>query len=125
MEKIKEMDRGFEILINMVVGQYGYEWDAERDACTRRYRNGVVWVTWDDIGNGSLVCIGVNMNNGSSFVKDYQYYVGMGIEDVEDLYGRIIGIVWEMENGKVEIGVLERCTGILCREKAIKDKGKE
>lgn len=37
-EKIKEMDRGFEILINMLVGQYGHEWDAERDARIRRYR---------------------------------------------------------------------------------------
>ena len=26
VEKIKEMDRGFEILINMLVGQYGHEW---------------------------------------------------------------------------------------------------
>ena len=65
------------------------------------------------------------MNNGSSFVKDYQYHVGIGMEDVEDLYGRIIGMVWEMENGRVETEVLERCAGILCRGKAIKDKGKE
>lgn len=38
VEKIKEMDRGFEILINMLVGQYGHEWDAERDARIRRHR---------------------------------------------------------------------------------------
>lgn len=38
VEKIKEIDREFEILINMLVGQYGHEWDAERDARIRRYR---------------------------------------------------------------------------------------
>ena len=40
-------------------------------------------------------------------------------------FGVTIGIGWEMETGRVEIEVLERCTGILCGRKAIKDKGKE